>query len=170
MRSAGIRDCIVEPRPHPDYLGAGWWRDLDHILSEAEKLDMGVWLFDDGGYPSGFAGGELARRYPQHTKRYWAECHMDAAGPLPHAHFLIDDWLAAGEELLAVVAARRTDGENELDAALLRPRAKPAVPLFSAVGNVCQTTVGYARRGGACSPRGRRLPCRGGMGRRLRTV
>lgn len=116
MRSAGIRDCIVEPRPHPDYLGAGWWRDLDHILSEAEKLDMGVWLFDDGGYPSGFAGGELARRYPQHTKRYWAECHMDAAGPLPHAHFLIDDWLAAGEELLAVVAARRTDGENELDA------------------------------------------------------
>ena len=115
MKEVGINDFVVEPRPHPDYLGPRWWQDLDFILEQAEKLNMIVWLFDDGDYPSGVANGELAEKYPQHTKRYWLENHMDASGPLPHAHFLIDDWLREGESLYRVVAARRTDRQETLD-------------------------------------------------------
>lgn len=114
MKEAGINDFIVEPRPHPDYLGDGWWRDCDLILSEAAKLDMIVWFFDDGTYPSGTANGELAKRYPEHTKRYWAENHMDATGPAPHAHFLVDEWLKPGETLFRLIAARRKDRGDEL--------------------------------------------------------
>ena len=76
MKEVGINDFVVEPRPHPDYLGPRWWQDLDFILEQAEKLNMIVWLFDDGDYPSGVANGELAEKYPQHTKRYWLENHM----------------------------------------------------------------------------------------------
>ncbi len=116
MKEVGINDFVVEPRPHPDYLGDGWWSDMDFILEEAEKLDMLVWIFDDGDYPSGTADGRLAQKYPQHTKRYWIENHMDAHGPLPHAHFLIDEWMKEGESLFRIIAARRTDArEYELD-------------------------------------------------------
>lgn len=115
MKSVGINDFIVEPRPHPDYLGEGWWSDLDFILATADELNMTVWLFDDGCYPSGVANGELAEKYPQHTKRYLVENHMDASGPLPHAHFLIDDWLREGETLYRVIAAERTDRGETLD-------------------------------------------------------
>lgn len=111
MKSVGINDFVVEPRPHPDYLGEGWWRDVDFIINKAEELDMLVWFFDDGVYPSGCAFGKLAEKYPEHTKRFLAEEHMDAVGPLPHAHFYVDNWLAPGEELFAVLAARRSDGD-----------------------------------------------------------
>lgn len=115
MKEVNINDFVVEPRPHPDYLGDGWWEDLDFILQKAEELDMLVWLFDDGCYPSGVANGELAQKYPEHTKRYWSENHMDAHGPLPNAHFYIDEWMAPGESLFRVIAARRTNHDYELD-------------------------------------------------------
>ena len=108
MKSVGINDCILESRPHPDWLGEGWWSDLEYILGVAEELDMLIWIFDDGAYPSGTANGKLAEKYPELTKRFLAEHHMDAHGPLPHAHFLIDNWLEEGEVLHRVIAARRT--------------------------------------------------------------
>ena len=37
MKSAHINEFIVESRPHPDFLGPGWWRDLDIIIDEAKK-------------------------------------------------------------------------------------------------------------------------------------
>lgn len=117
MKSVGINDCILESRPHPDWLGEGWWRDVEFILQTAEELDMTVWIFDDGAYPSGTANGLVAKLYPEHTKRFLAEHHMDAHGPLPHAHFLIDNWLEEGETVYRVVAARRTaDRQQTLEA------------------------------------------------------
>ena len=115
MKENGINDFILEARPHPDYLGPGWWEDLAYILGLAEDMDMLVWIFDDGDYPSGTAKGALAREYPECTKRYWAENHMDASGPLPHAHFLIDDWLKPGETVYKVLAARRVDRGEVID-------------------------------------------------------
>ena len=56
MQEGGIGGFIVGSRPHPDYLSYGWWRDLEVILSEAERRQMEVWIFDDGAYPSGLGG------------------------------------------------------------------------------------------------------------------
>lgn len=55
LDEAGIKSFCVESRPHPDYLGDGWWQELDIILSEAEKRGMKVWIFDDDHCPSGSA-------------------------------------------------------------------------------------------------------------------
>ena len=115
MKSVGINDFVVEPRPHPDYLGDGWWSDLDYILEKAEELDMLVWIFDDGRYPSGTADGKLAELYPQHTKRYWSESHIDVRGPRPHSHFLINNWIGDGEQLFRIIAAQRSDHNCEVD-------------------------------------------------------
>ena len=64
IQEANIREVCVESRPHPDFGGPGWWRDLDIILEEAQRRNMRVWVLDDVSFPSGHAGGLIARKYP----------------------------------------------------------------------------------------------------------
>ncbi len=111
IRSAGMRQFIVESRPHPDYLGPGWWRDLDLILDEAQRLGMAAWICDDGAYPSGHAGnddvGRIRQNHPHLTKVYLASRIVDAPGPQRGVFFRIAPWIESDEQLVGVVAARR---------------------------------------------------------------
>ncbi|WP_281885576.1 glycosyl hydrolase [Paenibacillus sp. YYML68] len=65
MDEGGCGGFIIESRPHCDYLGEGWWRDLDICLDEAQKRGMKVWIFDEEYYPSGIAGGKVLQRMPE---------------------------------------------------------------------------------------------------------
>ena len=59
IADAGIGAVILEARPHPDFLGDGWWRDVDAVLEIARRRDMKVWFFDDDTFPTGHAGGAV---------------------------------------------------------------------------------------------------------------
>ena len=48
---SGCRALCVESRPHRDFCGDGWWRDMDIILAESEKRGMKVWILDDDHFP-----------------------------------------------------------------------------------------------------------------------
>lgn len=111
ISAVNIREVCLESRPHPDFCGPGWWRDLDIIFDEAEKRGMRVWILDDRQFPSGFAGGLIATKYPRHRRRFLNYVAIDALGPDPHASFLIDALLRRPEteHIEAVVAARRLD-------------------------------------------------------------
>ena len=117
MRSVGIRQCVVESRPHPDYLGPGWWQSLDTILDEAQRLGMQVWICDDGAYPSGHAGGDfggkILDKHPHLVKVYLAQRLIDTRGPVNGAFFRIGAWLESDEQLVAVVAARRPAADSD---------------------------------------------------------
>lgn len=115
MDENGCDSFIVEPRPHPEYLKADWWRDIGIIIDEAKKRNMGVWLFDDGAYPSGCANGEIVNANPGYLKKFIRNVYIDACGPLMGSSFLINSWLAKGEEVLAVVAAKRIEVSDQLD-------------------------------------------------------
>lgn len=54
-----IRAFCVESRPHPDFCGAGWWRDMDILIDEAKKHGMQIWILDDSHFPTGYANGAL---------------------------------------------------------------------------------------------------------------
>ena len=41
IHEAHIRAVCVESRPHPDFLGESWWRDMDIIMDECKKRNMG---------------------------------------------------------------------------------------------------------------------------------
>ena len=56
---SNIKAVCVESRPHPDYCGPKWWRDMDIILDEARKRGMKVWILDDSHFPTGFANGAM---------------------------------------------------------------------------------------------------------------
>jgi hypothetical protein len=59
IQESGCGAVCIESRPHPDFCGDGWWRDLDIILDEARARDMKVWILDDKLYPTGYANGAL---------------------------------------------------------------------------------------------------------------
>ena len=59
IQAANCGAFCVESRPHPDFAGEGWWRDMDVILDEAEKRGMKVWILDDSHFPTGYANGAL---------------------------------------------------------------------------------------------------------------
>lgn len=62
IEKSNIKAVCVESRPHPDFCGEGWWRDMDVILDEARKRGMKVWILDDSHFPTGFANGAMANQ------------------------------------------------------------------------------------------------------------
>lgn len=60
IHESNIGAVCVESRPHPDFCGPKWWRDMDVILEEAKKREMKVWILDDSHFPTGFANGAMA--------------------------------------------------------------------------------------------------------------
>jgi hypothetical protein len=67
---ANIRAVCIESRPHPDFVGAGWWRDMDIILEEARKRKMKVWILDDSHFPTGYCNGKIEEK-PDTCKRWF---------------------------------------------------------------------------------------------------
>ena len=59
IHDSAIGAVCVESRPHPDFCGDKWWRDMDVILDEARNLGMKVWILDDSHFPTGYANGAL---------------------------------------------------------------------------------------------------------------
>jgi hypothetical protein len=53
----------TESRPHNDWLGKGWWRDLDICLDAAKKQNLQMWIFDEKWWPSQAVAGKVPPRY-----------------------------------------------------------------------------------------------------------
>ena len=115
MNENGIDEFVLESRPHPDFLGEQWWHDVDIVLDEAKKRNMKVWFFDDNKYPSGYSAGKIRDHHPEYLKIYLDERHIDAVGPQQGSSFFLDAWVEPGEELVCILAAKRTDKFNAVD-------------------------------------------------------
>ena len=77
----GIRSVCLESRTHEDFATDGWWRDVDIIMREAKKRGMNVWILDDKHFPTGYANGLVAEKYPERRKWHLIENHIDVMGP-----------------------------------------------------------------------------------------
>jgi hypothetical protein len=52
-------------RGEPKYLSPEHMEEVKFIVQEAAKRGMRLWIQDESDYPSGFAGGNISRLYPQ---------------------------------------------------------------------------------------------------------
>ena len=75
IQDANCNAFCVESRPHPDFAGEGWWRDMDIILDEAERRGMKVWILDDSHFPTGYANGAMKTADPS-LCRQSIFCHI----------------------------------------------------------------------------------------------
>ena len=125
----GIRALCLESRPHPDFAGEGWWRDVDIVLDEAKQRGMKIWILDDAHFPTGWANGLLPKKYPERAKQYLSCKFFDVAGPLYHGTIDISSamgklftWrdlerpavkpLIDDNQLVSVVAMRMGNGDT----------------------------------------------------------
>lgn len=108
VQDSGIGAVCVESRPHPDFVGPDWWRDMDVIMDEARNRGMRVWVLDDAHFPSGYCNGRVEDN-SIYSKRYLDHYTVDAVGPQAGTSFLIS--LEEGEALIGVAAAKRTGPE-----------------------------------------------------------
>ncbi len=99
---SGNGSFTAESRPHRDWLGEGWYRDLAICLEAAKQHDLEMWIFDEKWWPSQMIGGKVPPQYA--TKVLVAET-VDVDGPKT-----IDLEGHIGERYVAAVAGRVTDG------------------------------------------------------------
>ena len=75
----GGNGCFTaESRPHSDWLGPNWFRDLGVCLDEAKRLDLRMWIFDERWWPSGEVGGMVPKRY---ASKYLQSDEREVHGP-----------------------------------------------------------------------------------------
>lgn len=100
----GGNGCFTaESRPHVDWLGDGWYRDLDICLEAAKKHGLKMWIFDEKWWPSGEVGGKVPVEYS--GKRLVADAAV-VDGPRPYSA----PGFAAPEFIGAVAGLELPDG------------------------------------------------------------
>lgn len=70
IAECGIGAICLESRPHPDFMGQGWWDDFAFIIEECKKRNMKIWILDDAHFPTGYANGWIRDKYRERRKRY----------------------------------------------------------------------------------------------------
>lgn len=94
----------AEARPHKDWLGEGWYRDLGICLDFARKNDLQMIIFDDWWWPSQMMGGRVPPEYG--SKRLEAEA-VALEGPQD-----FEGGGFAASNLVAVIAGRVAEGDT----------------------------------------------------------
>ena len=113
VAEGGNGSFTAESRPHKDWLGEGWFRDLSICLEAAKKQGLKMWIFDEAWWPSGEVGGKVPERYG--SKRLVATA-TNLVGPL---HFTAADF--GGPNFVAATAGQENgqgiDGATLVDLA-----------------------------------------------------
>ncbi|GAA4834653.1 hypothetical protein GCM10023310_10170 [Paenibacillus vulneris] len=128
VQESGIGAVCVEARPHPDFLGPKWWKDMDIIMEEARNRGMKVWMLDDDHFPTGHAAGKVKEAPEELHRMFLGERYIDTIGPAQGTSLLVDTLLLHGlrptislshnasgrNKLISVVAVRRDPSSGSL--------------------------------------------------------
>jgi len=107
----GGNGCFTaESRPHSDWLGEGWYRDLAICLDEAKRHDLKMWIFDEAWWPSGEVGGRVPA---EHASKRMVVATTSVDGPKRVAPAVDRDHLIA--VLAGKVAEHGIEGSSLVD-------------------------------------------------------
>ena len=77
MQKLGIRAFYILPEPKefrpdsmptnlsPDYLSKEYFELCAYAIDKGASLGMNIWIYDEGGWPSGSACGKVVEAYPE---------------------------------------------------------------------------------------------------------
>lgn len=112
---ANIRAVCIESRPHPDFCGEKWWKDMDALLDEAKRLGMKIWILDDSHFPTGFANGDVKNAPAELHHQYMVYRSLEMCGPAKYLEIEIEEYMKPeafceqefmDDELLAVLGCK----------------------------------------------------------------
>jgi len=75
LKTAGLDGVVFHPRYYPNepqYMSTAYLDIVSELILYAKRIGMEFWLYDENGWPSGTAGGEVIARRPE-LKCEWAQ-------------------------------------------------------------------------------------------------
>ena len=102
IAGADIHEVCLESRPHPDFCGEGWWRDLRFVIDECKQLGLKLWILDDAHFPTGFANGAVKEAVPELRKIVLTHRTFDIVGPTSAASIALANMLDKTERFYGV--------------------------------------------------------------------
>ena len=71
-KAEGIGGVFIHPRPGliTEYLSPEWFEMWQFAVTECQRLGMECHIYDENGFPSGFAGGEVLSAHPELAAHY----------------------------------------------------------------------------------------------------
>ncbi len=105
MKSVGMRGFFMHARGglETEYMSREWFDAVRACVDEAEKLGMEAWAYDENGWPSGFAGGELLKD----PRDLASGLHYETTAVFPDAD----------EDILGVYVRTENDGVKRVEKA-----------------------------------------------------
>ncbi|MFC4101471.1 hypothetical protein [Paenibacillus xanthanilyticus] len=79
IRASGFDGVVFHPRRYPDqppYLSATYFDGVSELILHAKSIGLRFWIYDENGWPSGIAGGEVLRQLPA-SRCEWIEWRED---------------------------------------------------------------------------------------------
>ena len=72
MSSVGMGGYFMHARGglQTEYMGQEWFENIKVGVDEGKKFDMGVWSYDENGWPSGFGGGIVNGKGVKFQQKY----------------------------------------------------------------------------------------------------
>jgi len=95
MQRLGIRAFYIIPEPkefrpynmptdlEPDYLSSDYLNLYAYAMEKSKEMGMYCWLYDEGGWPSGGACGQVLRDHPEYAKEVlcWTDTIIPTDSP-----------------------------------------------------------------------------------------
>lgn len=75
LKASGLEGVIFHPRYYPNepkYMSPAYLDIVSDIILYAKQIEMAFWLYDENGWPSGTAGGEVMAVRPELTCKWLA--------------------------------------------------------------------------------------------------
>lgn len=72
MNRQGIGGFVIHARSglKTEYMGSQWFLAIDAAVDAAEQFGMGVWIYDENGWPSGFGNGAINGLGVEYQQKY----------------------------------------------------------------------------------------------------
>ncbi len=106
MKRLGLDGVIFHPRFYPgkpDYLSKEYMEVLSRVILHAKETGVEFWLYDEDGWPSGTAGGQVMAAHPEFRVRVLHEdlTVSEEAGVSPIEKGTVDAFIALTHEKYA---------------------------------------------------------------------
>lgn len=75
MRKCGLTGAIFHPRYYPGnpaYMSKEYLDIVSEVILYAKEIGMEFWIYDENGWPSGYADGQVLKKFPD-SKCEWLE-------------------------------------------------------------------------------------------------
>ena len=108
LKRHGIEGVVFHPRFYPggpDYMTPEFIKTVGEVILYAKSIGMEFWIYDENGWPSGAADGQVLRMHPD-SKRWGLVC-------LNESNILSDDKILCRHQG-TVIAARGMTGVSPL--------------------------------------------------------